>query len=70
MNNKINAGDTIMGKELYTFGGSSWFHLYNVLEVEDRERFGKPNQLLTVKITTSDGKVVDEKTKRWANQLF
>jgi hypothetical protein len=70
MKNKIKVGDTITGKYIYTFGGSSWFRLYNVLEVEDSARFGKPNQLLTVKITTSYGTVVDEKTKMWANQLF
>jgi hypothetical protein len=64
-------GDYVLGdgsvqpsaKGLYT---------YEVLEVEQRERFGKPSQLLTVNIyaNTLDGRKFVEKSRRWSTQLF
>jgi len=63
-------GDTIIGKDVYRFGDSTWMHVYEVLAVENAPRFGKPDQLLTVKVTTTDGYVVDHKVKRWTGQLF
>ena len=63
-------GDTILGKDVYRFGNSTWMHIYEVLAVEDRPRFGKPDQLLSVKITTTNGGIVDEQTKRWSGQIF
>ena len=66
----FKVGDTFLGKDVYRFGGNTWMHIYKVLAVEKAMRFGKPDQLLTVKITTTTGNVVDEKTKRWASQLF
>ena len=63
-------GDTIIGKDVYRFGDSTWMHVYEVLAVENAPRFGKPDQLLTVNITTTNGAVVDHKVKRWTGQLF
>lgn len=68
MNFKV--GDIVMGKDVYRFGGNTWMNLYEVLAVENANRFGKPDQLLTVKITTTNGAVVDHKVKRWSGQLF
>jgi hypothetical protein len=47
-------------------------YTYEVLEVEERLRFGKPSQLLTVNkyANTLKGKSFVEKTQRWAAQLF
>lgn len=60
----------VMGKDVYRFGGDTWKNVYEVLAVENANRFGKPDQLLTVKITTTNGFVVDHKVKRWSGQLF
>lgn len=69
--NPPKVGDTIMGTDIYSFGGESWVHVFTVLETpEALDRFGKPNLLLTVRIETSRGCVTDHKTKRWADQLF
>ena len=70
MNPKYKVGDKVVGKDIYRFGGSTWMNVYEVLAVEDNVRFGKPDQLLTVKITTTTGCVVDHKVKRWTAQLF
>jgi hypothetical protein len=63
-------GDTILGNDVYRFGGSTWMYIYEVLAVENKPRFGKPDQLLTVKITTTEGAIVDKQTKRWSGQIF
>ena len=63
-------GDVVMGKNVYGSGNNTWMNIYEVLAVEDAMRFGKPDQLLTVKITTTKGSVVDQKTKRWTGQLL
>ncbi len=68
MNFKV--GDVLMGKDVYQFGGDTWMYVYEVLAVENANRFGKPDQLLTVKITTTNGFVVDHKVRRWSGQLF
>ena len=68
MNFKV--GDMVMGKDVYRFGGDTWMNVYEVLAVENANRFGKPDQLLTVKITTTNGFVVDHKVRRWSGQLF
>lgn len=68
MNFKV--GDMVMGEDVYWCGGNAWKNVYEVLAVENANRFGKPDQLLTVKITTTDGFVVDHKVKRWSGQLF
>ena len=66
----FKVGDKFLGKDVYRFGDNSWMHVYEVLAVENAPRFGKPDQLLTVKITTTNGAVVDEKVRRWTGQLF
>lgn len=66
----MNIGDIITGKNTYSFQGSTWINLYEILGIEEKNRFGKPEKLLCVKITTSEGGVVDEKTYRWSTQLF
>jgi len=68
MNFKV--GDMVMGKDVYRFGGDTWMNVYEVLAIENANRFGKPDQLLTVKITTTNGFVVDHKVRRWSGQLF
>jgi hypothetical protein len=70
MKTNYKVGDKFIGKDIYRSGGRTWMHVYDVLDVEDLPRFGKPDQLLTVKITTTDGDVVDQKTKRWSSQIF
>jgi len=60
----------VMGKDVYRFGGDTWMNVYEVLAIENANRFGKPDQLLTVKITTTNGFVVDHKVRRWSGQLF
>lgn len=70
LNYTYKVGDTIMGKDVYRFGDVTWMHVYEVLAVENLPRFGKPDQLLTVKITTTDGSIVDDKVKRWTGQIF
>ena len=71
-NTKTNykVGDIVRGTEIYRFGGSSWFHVYEILKVEEKLRFGRPAQLLTVKRSTNEGKVIEASEKRWATQLF
>ena len=66
----MNIGDIIAGKHTYSFQGSTWINLYEILGIEEKNRFGKPEKLLCVKITTSEGGVVDEKPYRWSTQLF
>ena len=66
----MNIGDIITGKNTYSFQGSTWINLYEILGIEEKNRFGKPEKLLCVKITTSEGGVVDKKTYRWSTQLF
>jgi hypothetical protein len=63
-------GDIVTGTDVYRFAGHTWFHVYEVLEVQDRPRFGRPDQLLTVKRSTNEGKVIESSEKRWATQLF
>lgn len=70
MKTNYKVGDKVLGKDVYRFGNSTWMHIYEILAVEDLPRFGKPDQLLTVKITTTDGNVVDRTTKRWSGQIF
>ena len=67
----VNVGDKVTGKDVYRIGNRTWQHVYEVLAVDAPSmRFGKPNQIVTVKITTSDtGAVVDHSVKRWLNQL-
>ena len=70
MTKNYKVGDMVMGKDVYRFGASTWMHIYEVLAVEDLPRFGKPDQLLTVKIPTTNGHIVDHKVKRWTGQIF
>ena len=70
MKTTYKVGDKVIGKDVYRFGDNTWMHVYDVLAVEDLPRFDKPDQLLTVKITTTTGHVVDHKVKRWTGQLF
>ena len=70
MNNDFKIGDVVMGKRVHQFGSKTWMNVYEILVVENANCFGKPNQLLTVKITTTNGKLVEDKTKRWKDQLF
>ena len=63
-------GDIVTGSDVYRFGGSSWIHVYEILAVEEKLRFGRPAQLLTVKRSTNEGKVIEASEKRWATQLF
>ena len=53
--------------------GYDGYYTYEVLDVKEKERFNKPNQLLTVNKYANylSGKTsFVEKTKVWANQLF
>lgn len=69
--NPPKVGDAILGSDIYSFGGESWVHVFTILETpEALLRFGKPNLLLTVRIESSRGTVIDHKTVRWADQLF
>lgn len=70
MHNNFKIGDMVMGKRVHQFGTTTWMNVYEILAVENANRFSKPDQLLTVKITTTNGKLVEDKTKRWTDQLF
>ena len=70
MKTVFKIGDMFMGTAVYRFGDSTWMHVYEVLDVENAIRFDKPVQLLTVKITTTHGTIVDHKVKRWPDQLL
>ena len=63
-------GDIVTGTQVYRFAGSSWIHVYEILNVEETLRFGRPAQLLTVKRSDNDGTVLAASEKRWATQLF
>jgi hypothetical protein len=63
-------GSVIMGADVFRFAQDSWMHVYHVLDVEPMTlRFGKPNRILTVRIETTNGHIVDYTTKRWFTQL-
>jgi len=51
---------------------STGLYTYEVLKVENLERFGKPSQLLTVNTyaNTFKGRSFVEKERRWSTQLF
>lgn len=70
MNQKYKVGDKVFGKNVYKFANYFSPYVYEMLEVKDESRFGEPNQLLTVKISTKTGFIVNLKTERWADQLF
>lgn len=52
--------------------GTIGLYTYEVLEVENLERFGKPSQLLTVNkyANTLEGRSFVGKERRWSTQLF
>ncbi len=70
MKTPYKVGDKIRGCDVYRFGDTAWMHIYEILDIESAPRFGKPDFLYTVKIVTTNGHVVDQKTKRWSGQLF
>ena len=71
-------GDVVNGTAKYSswngigLGNTNyWYYIYEVVEVEELERFGAPAQLLTVNIkSSSSGKYTDQGVKRWGTQLF
>jgi hypothetical protein len=47
-----------------------WFYVSTVLSVEPISmRFGKPDRIVSVKIETNEGKVIDQEKKIWVSQL-
>lgn len=68
---EVNPGDVYVGRLLYCHAGHAWTQRATVLAVDDvSTRFGKPDRVVTVKVTTNDGRTVDEKTKMWVSQLL
>ena len=70
MKRKFKVGEIVGGCDIYRFFGVSWTHVYEILDVEEKLRFGKPDQLLTVRRSDSNGKVLESSEKRWSGQLF
>ena len=68
---KYKVGDYILG-DGSARPSATGLYTYEVLEVEECARFGKPSQLLTVNkyANTLDGKRFVEKERRWSTQLF
>jgi hypothetical protein len=67
---RYNIGDKILGEGAVQPAGGQ-FYVYEVLEIKETTRFGAPDQLLTVKITTTEpGSTYSETTKRWTGQLL
>jgi hypothetical protein len=68
----VHVGDVIRGTNVYKTSWTSWSYMYEILDIEPvTTRFGNPDRILTVKVSTSDtGYVTDYSTKRWASQLF
>jgi|TARA_R110000787_G_scaffold214158_1_gene323459 hypothetical protein len=68
---KYKVGDYVLGDGSVR-PGATGLYTYEVLEVEERPRFGKPSQLLTVNkyANTLKGKSFVEKERRWSTQLF
>jgi len=68
----IQKGDEILGKNVYKAFGSTWMHIYKVLNVEPiTNRFNKEDRVLEVEISCSDdNRIIDHKAKRWFSQLF
>jgi hypothetical protein len=67
---KYNVGDVVVGRGNGGLVGG-FHYVYEVIAVEEKERFGSPDQLLTVRVTTTNpnSKFV-ETSKRWSGQLF
>ena len=68
---KYKVGDYVLGDGSVR-PSATGLYTYEVLEVEECDRFGKPSQLLTVNkyANTLDGKSFVEKERRWSTQLF
>jgi len=68
---KYKVGDYVLGDGSVR-PSATGLYTYEVLEVEESFRFGKPSQLLTVNkyANTLEGKSFIEKERRWSTQLF
>ena len=64
-------GDYVLGSGSVR-PSSTGMYTYEVLKVENRERFGKPSQLLTVSkyANTLKGRSFVGKERLWSTQLF
>ena len=72
---EIKVGDMFPGKDIYSMGSSRWCYVYTVLDVEQGQRFGHPEILLTVKreahdIDSHQKTIVDPAVKLWYPQCF
>lgn len=79
----IVVGDKFLTTNTFSFSGKRWMHLFEVVEVEPKERFGWKNFLLKVKkfsvpiniqegipILDIDNLKLIETMKGWANALI
>ena len=68
----IQIGDIFHGNDVSTFNGRHWVKIYEILDMEPISlRFGKPDRIVTVKITSSDtGNIIDYSVKIWVSQLY
>ena len=65
----VRVGDVFMSS-FNRAGEYTWWNESEVLEVGKMEtRFGKPDRVLTVKIVTNSGRVIDKKKQIWFSQL-
>lgn len=73
---EINVGDVVYSPHVYRFGEHTWLQKYTVRHIEPKERFGRPDVLLTVDIESVDSKdrsltrMIESGAKRWSGQLF
>lgn len=73
---EIDVGDVVYGHDVYCFDSLTWIHKYTVKQIEQSERFGQPDVLLTVDIEAVDHlkqapiRMIESNTKRWSGQLF
>ena len=70
MKKKFKTGDQVKGTDRFRWEGEIWYHIYDILAIENKLRFGRPAQLLTVRRSDSTGHVIEDSEKRWSTQLF
>lgn len=67
----VKIGDLYYTGMIFSLGGHTWAYISTVLDMEDiSTRFGKPDRIVTVRVETNAGKVIDTSKKIWVSQLL
>lgn len=71
MKTNYKVGDEVIGSEFYIDHRGVNFNIYTILHVEERERFGRLQQLLTVdvRVNSDPPRYIERNITRWATQL-